>query len=203
MNKQKILSQYDQMRKDIAESKEQYLEALFKAIRSHFKLPKEKQNKESFIVILEDIIYVSLAKTYSITASAAKAIYNITFTDKIDDETLKNLTYSSDGKTLSDRLSDHYDKAIERNDPTTYFYNRIVLIMDTETLYASNHVIHGKLKRKAKYVEVFGSPECEEEDEGLCHHYVSKGKMPIEDLEDLPPYHPDCECEVIYYIEEE
>jgi hypothetical protein len=28
------------------------------------------------------------------------------------------------------------------------------------------------------------------------------GKMPIEDLVELPPYHPNCECEVIYYFEE-
>jgi hypothetical protein len=27
--------------------------------------------------------------------------------------------------------------------------------------------------------------------------------MPIEELDELPPYHPDCECEVIYYIDEE
>ena len=203
MNKQKILSQYEEMRKNIAESKDQYLEVLFKYIRAYFKLPKEEWNKEMFIAGLEDTIYESLAKTYSITASAAKAIYNITFTDKIDNDTLKSLTYSADGKTLNDRLSVHYDNAVDREDPTTYFYNRITLIMDTETLYASNHVIHGKLKRKEKYVEILGSPECEDEDEGMCEYYVSKGKMPIEELEELPPYHPDCECEVIYYIEEE
>jgi hypothetical protein len=27
--------------------------------------------------------------------------------------------------------------------------------------------------------------------------------MPIEELDELPPYHPDCECEVIYYIDKE
>ena len=75
--------------------------------------------------------------------------------------------------------------------------------MDTETLYASNHVIHGKLKKYATYVEVLGSPECESEDGGMCEYYVSKGKIPIEELDELPPYHPDCECEVIYYIDEE
>lgn len=70
--------------------------------------------------------------------------------------------------------------------------------MDTETLYASNHVIHGKLKKYATHIEVVGSPECSDEDEGLCEYYVTKGKMPIEELDELPPYHPD--CEVIYYI---
>ena len=40
-----------------------------------------------------------------------------------------------------------YDEAVKKDNPTLYFYNRMVLIMDTETLYASNHVIHGKLNK--------------------------------------------------------
>ena len=124
------------MRKEIADSKDNYLEKMFKYIRRYFKLPKDQWNKEDFLIGLEDTIYKSLEETYSITASAAKEIYNITFTDKIDNDTLRSLTYSADGKTLNDRLNNHYDNAIERDDPTTYFYNRIVLIMDTETLYS-------------------------------------------------------------------
>jgi hypothetical protein len=75
--------------------------------------------------------------------------------------------------------------------------------MDTETLYASNHVIHGKLKKYATHAEVFNGNDdiCEQHEE--CEYWSTKGKMPIEELEKLPPYHPDCECEVIYYIEEE
>jgi hypothetical protein len=49
---------------------------------------------------------------------------------------------------------------------------------------------------------VLGSPDCSDEDSGKCEYYVSKGKMPIEELDELPPYHPDCECEVIYYFDE-
>ena len=147
------------MRKEIADSKDNYLEAMFKYIRRYFKLPKDQWKKEDFLIGLEDTIYKSLEETYSITASAAKEIYNITFTDKIDDDTLEHLTYSADGKTLMDRLNEHYDNAIKRDDPTMYFYNRIVVIMDSETLYASNHVIHGKLKRYATHVEVINANE--------------------------------------------
>lgn len=202
MERQIILSQYDKMRKEISDSKNQYLEALFKYIRSYFKHPKDKWNKELFIAGLEDTIYESLTETYAITAKAVEKIYNIIFTDKIDDDTLRSLTYSADGKTLNDRLGIHYDNAIERDDPTTYFYNRIVLIMDTETLYSSNHVIHGKLKRRATHAEVINGDNqaCEEHPE--CEHWLRQGKIPIEELKELPPYHPDCECEVIYYFEE-
>ena len=202
MEKRNILSQYDEMRKEINESKDQYLETLFKNIRSYFENPEDMRDKEEFIADLEDIIYDSLTKTYAITAKAVEKIYDITFTEKIDDDTLRKLTYSSDGKTLNDRLNIHYDNAINRDDsPTIYLRNRIALIMDTETLYSSNHVIHGKLKRKAKYVEVININEdcCEEHPE--CEYWLKQGKIPIEELAELPPYHPDCECEVIYYFE--
>ena len=202
MEKRNILSQYDEMRKEINESKDQYLETLFKNIRSYFENPEDTRDKEEFIADLEDIIYDSLTKTYVITAKAVEKIYDITFTEKIDDDTLRKLTYSADGKTLNDRLNIHYDNAINRNDsPTIYLRNRIALIMDTETLYSSNHVIHGKLKRKAKYVEVININEecCEEHPE--CEYWLKQGKIPIEELAELPPYHPDCECEVIYYFE--
>ena len=111
------------------------------------------------------------------------------------------MIYSEDGKTLNERIKNHYENAINRPNSLEYMYNRIVLIMDTETLHASNHVIHGKLYRHASHVEVIGSPECEVENGGLCEFYTSKGKMLIEELDELPPYHPDCECEVIYYLE--
>ena len=201
MEKRNILSQYNEMRKEINESKDQYLETLFKNIRSYFENPEDMRDKEEFIADLEDIIYDSLTKTYAITAKAVEKIYDITFTEKIDD-TLRKLTYSADGKTLNDRLNIHYDNAINRDDsPTIYLRNRIALIMDTETLYSSNHVIHGKLKRKAKYVEVINIDDecCEEHPE--CEYWLKQGKIPIEELTEIPPYHPDCECEVIYYFE--
>ena len=88
MERQMVLSQYDKMRKEINDSKNQYLEALFKYIRSYFKHPKDTWNKELFIAGLEDTIYESLTETYAITAKAVEKIYNIIFTDKIDDDTL-------------------------------------------------------------------------------------------------------------------
>ena len=203
MNRNQILTEYDKMRQNISESKDKYLEAIFKYIKAYFSMDKSLWNWEEFYQGLEDLIFNSLTETYSITAAAVKSIYGIQFKDKIDRDTLKDLTYSKDGQTLEDRFKKHWDNAVNRDNPALYFYNRTVLIMDTETLYASNHVIHGKLKKYATHVEVIGSPECESEDGGLCEYYVSKGKMPIEALDELPPYHPDCECEVIYYIDEE
>ena len=191
------------MRQDISKAEDEYLEKIFIYIKEYFTKDKSLWNWEEFYFGLEQLIFASLEETYSITAAAVKSIYGIQFKDKIDQDTLKELTYSKDGKTLEERLKEHWDNAIKRDNPALYFYNRVVLIMDTETLYASNHVIHGKLKRYATHVEIAGSPECDSEDGGMCEYYISKGKIPIEELDELPPYHPDCECEVIYYIDEE
>lgn len=188
------------MREDILMSEDNYLESIFKYIKTYFSKDKSLWSWETFYPALETMIFESLTKTYSITIAAAKAIYGIEFNERLDRDTLEKLTYSQDGKTLEERMKIHFETAIKRDNPALYYYNRTVLVMDTETLYASNHVIHGKLKKYATEVEVVGSPECSDEDEGLCEYYVSKGKMPIEELDELPPYHPDCECEVIYYI---
>ena len=203
MDKNKILNEYKKMRQNIFNSKDKHLEELFKYIKTYFSKDKFLWNWETFYPAVENIIYDSLTETYAITAESAKKIYQIKFNETIDKDTLEKLTYSKDGKTLKERILNHYENAVKRADPITYFYNRLVLIMDTETLYASNHVIHGKLKKYATHVEIVGSPECSDENEGLCEYYVSKGKMPIEELDELPPYHPDCECEVIYYIDKE
>ena len=201
MNRNQILTGYDKMRQDISKAKDKYLEAIFIYIKEYFARDKSRWNWEEFYLGLEQLIFKALEETYSITAAAVKSIYGIQFKDIIDQDTLKELTYSEDGKTLEERLKEHWDNAIKRDDPTLYFYNRVVLIMDTETLYASNHVIHGKLKRYATHVEVIGAATCLEHEE--CDYYTSLGKIPIEKLDKLPPYHPDCECEVIYYIDEE
>ena len=192
------------MRQSIKSVENEYLEKMYQYVKNYFSNAlKEEWSWKNFSPQLENLVYDSLIETYSITIKAVKTIYNMDFTEIIDKDTIKDLTYSKDGKTLSERLHNHYDNAVKRINPIDYFYNRLVLIMDTETLYASNHVIHGKLKKYATHVEIIGISECSGEDEGLCEYYVSKGKMPIEELDELPPYHPDCDCEIIYYIEDE
>lgn len=201
MERQQILDAYNKMRKKITDTKDDYLEIAFKYIKNYFNIPKEKWNWETFSKGIEDIIYQSLTDTYSITIEEVKKIYNIKFTEVVNRETIEELTYSKDGKSLSERLESHFNEAKNRENSAIYFFNRFALIMNTETLYASNHVIHGKLKKYATHIEVIGSPECQEMEEGFCEYYISRGKMPIEELDELPPYHPDCECEVIYYFE--
>lgn len=186
--RQQIIDGYSQMRIDISKLATKCLEDIYKYLDSeHISLD-----------YVYEIILDMLSEVYSLTVTATKNIYNIK-NEPLDDEDIEKLTYSKDGKSILKRLQEHYNEAKKRDNFKEYFFNRIVLIVDTESLSISNAVIHGKMKKDAKYVEVIsGSEFCAE---GQCEYWQSKGKMPIEDLTELPPYHPDCECEVIYYFE--
>lgn len=196
--KQKLLDGYSQMREDIATAKDKHLRKLWIFIRDEMdNLPKDR-----FLDEVEYRILQSLEETYAITSAAARKLYGIK-SERLQDGEIEELTYSKDGKTLRERLETHYDNAENRSNSTEYFRNRVVLIVDTETLTVSNTVIHGKLNKEATYAEVIGVGDCSEAEaeEGDCEYWIAKGKMPIEELSELPPFHPDCECEVIYYFE--
>ena len=184
------------MRKDIAKAKDKYLKDIWIYIRDNM----EKVPKEDFLNHIQEMILESLEETYSITSAAARKLYNIK-AERLKDGEIEELMYSKDGKELYERLEEHYDNTIKRDNPSDYFRNRIILIVDTETLTVSNAVLHGKLNKKAQFAEVIGIANCWEENGGLCEYWISQGKIPIEELTELPPYHPDCECEVIYYFE--
>lgn len=193
--KQKLLDGHSKMRKDIADAKDKHLKEIWIFIRNEMdSLPKDR-----FLDEVEYRILKSLEETYSITSAAARKLYNIK-TERLRDGEIEELMYSKDGKELYERLEEHYDNALKRDHPSEYFRNRVVLIMDTETLTVSNAVLHSKLNKKARFAEVVGGANCWAENGGPCEYWISRGKMPIEELE-LPPYHPDCECSVIYYFE--
>lgn len=201
MNKQNLVNGYKKMRSDINSTKDRLLFKIFSAIKKYFKdTPKEQQNFGGFITEtkIDDIIFASLERTYAITVKAVKDLYNIESNDKID---VVDLMYSADGKNLYQRLQEHFDNACGRNDSAQYMFNRCILIVDTETACVSNGIIHNKINKHAKYVEILEGAECIDRPASECEYWIKKGKMPIEELEELPPYHPDCDCEIIYYIE--
>ena len=74
----------------------------------------------------------------------------VTFEDLgLDDDTLKELTYSADGKTLNERLSIHYDNAIEKNsnnERIMYLYNKAIKKRGINMKYTSAEA--GKLLKK-------------------------------------------------------
>ena len=77
---------------------------------------------------------------------------------------------------------------------------RLTRLLDTETMVIHNRATYQMVKDKAIYVEIENmSDHCNEE----CDVYGTMPKIPIEELEALPPYHPDCRCVAIYYLKDE
>ena len=219
MDRQQILNGYAKLRENISQEKDKSFEKIVKYVNRNF----NDQPEEEFINQVYNLILDSLEKTYALTTAAVKEIYNIQ-DSKIENIDINKLTYSQDGKTLKDRLNQHYSAAKEKqsqfaivikevepkkDDPVSnlnaamFYYNeRMFVILNTENTYISNYLLHSKLKKYASHAEVYGVGECMENDGSPCEEWIKMGKIPIEDLVELPPYHPNCECEVIYYFEE-
>jgi hypothetical protein len=172
---------------EVRKERDHYLEEIAKLILS--------DEKEIYKEIIEQI-YLSLEKTYSSTIQKVKKEYNLKTTPKLP---LDSLVYHEDGKTLEERVIS-YNKY--RQDKMYYLFV-ITRILITENNTVLNHLMYYILKDKAKYIEIANDaePACE-----VCGDEIPLGvKIPIKDfdLSRLPPYHPDCECYIIYFIEEE
>lgn len=186
---------------EILENKKEYQEKIVKFILKFMTNIKNNDtvNWSEIEKTLNDYIYSSLAETLSSSLSLVKEAYGI----KNKKLNLKELTWQEDGKTIEDRIHSYCygvkelvstaDEAILKR---LLVYN-MTRLLDTETIVIHNRSVRQLLEGDIEYAEVLNGDECCED----CEIHFSQGKIPIADLE-LPPYHPDCECYVIYYLRE-
>ena len=213
MDRQQILNGYAKLRKNISQEKDKSFEKIVKYVNRNF----NDQPKEEFIDQVFYLILDSLEKTYSLTAAAVREIYNIQDSN-IENIDINTLTYSQAGKTLRERIIEHYSVSKEKQNNAfkiqekesdietdnifaIYYENRLWTILNTEISNVSSQVLLNKIKDYASYAEVYGYGECSENDGSPCEEWLKMGKVPIDDIVELPPYHPNCECIVIYYID--
>lgn len=161
----------------IVKDNENYKETLYKVI-------KETIEDNDFEEKIIDNIYNALTNTMSLTLAEARKMYK-SFDESRHIE-LEYLLYSKDGKTLEQRIHNWMG---EKNIMNLFYH--LCLILDTETY----QVIHQTIKQKVNidYVEIIGEGGCD-----TCASYCTGEVYKEEDIE-LPPYHPGCQCEVIYY----
>lgn len=163
-----------------------------------FIIKQNEKNKEKLYSNLKknfdeketiDLMYKFLENNLSIILKEVKQMYKSYHKTKVIQ--LKNLLYNEDDKTLNERIKDwfkEYDK-----DQILNLFTHLCLILDTETFRMIPRVI--KEKTEAIYVEIIGDPsDCN----GLCVDWID-GEVHLEDDIDLPPYHPDCQCEAVFY----
>ena len=155
-----------------------------------YKVIKEtiNDNKEELEKSILNSIYKILENALSITLSEARRMYKSFDEDTIID--LADMLYNKDDKTLEDRVHSW----INENNIMNLFYH-ICLIIDTETY----QLIHQAIKNKVNvdYVEIVGEGGCD-----TCAEYCD-GEVYKESEIELPPYHPGCMCEVVYYEKED
>ena len=194
---QELLDGYYAMRGRISNKGEEILEKISKLINKHL----ERYTKKQFVNEMYSLMLELLTEVYSITSATVRDLYDIDV-ERLTDDEIMGLTFNEDGKELRDRIEEHYDSVMKRpkEERKHYLLHRMILIVNTESLVVSNGILYKKLAKHASYVEVINANDdvCWEHEE--CEYWLSKGKMPINELTKLPPYHPDCECMAIYYI---
>ena len=194
---QELLDGYYAMRGRISNKGEEILEKISKLINKHL----EQYTKKQFVNEMYSLMLELLTEVYSITSATVRDLYDIDV-ERLTDDEIMGLTFNEDGKELRDRIEEHYDSVMKRpkEERKHYLLHRMILIVNTESLVVSNGILYKKLAKHASYVEVINANDdvCWEHEE--CEYWLSKGKMPINELTKLPPYHPDCECMAIYYI---
>ena len=195
------ITQHKRWTKTINEAKDKMASKILaqcnKSIRAMKQNPTIIEKEFSTMTkIVRNYIWESLEETYSLSSKMVKEIYDLS-SQKID---LKNLTYDGDGQTLDERLTEYFSEILdyllehkEKSDWDLVKRNlrvRLLLILDTETQTVKTKVINRKVEAHCEFGEVLPGECCP----------GSGGIYPVDEL-DLPPFHPNCECEVVYYEE--
>lgn len=151
-------------------------------------------------------MYESLTETLSYSLTLVKEAYKI----KDRQLNLKDLTWQKDGKTVEDRIIQYcqsiatiieLEEEPEESRLKHLLTYNLVRLLNTETMTIHNNAIWQILKDKAIYVEIWNEDDQCDGDCG-CDVYFNHGKFLLSELKELPPYHPDCECYLVYYFKE-
>ena len=189
-----ILSKIKKLNKEIANIYNEYLDELSVILTNYY----NNTTIDTFNTFVEKVynkIIEMLEKIYSLTSSEIKNIYKLKKQLPIS----KIEIYSKDGYDLKARLWRWFSPT---NNPE-YISDKITAIaklkeiLTTECLYQKQVVMNDKLKDFCEFAIIEESSDCHS---GICDEYV--GEWPINELI-YPPYHPNCQCEVIYEISDD
>ena len=195
------ITQHKRWTKTINEAKDKMASKILAQCNKNIRAMKQnptiiEKEFSTMTKIVRNYIWESLEETYSLSSKMVKEIYDLS-SQKID---LKNLTYDGDGQTLDERLTKYFSEILdyllehkEKSDWDLVKRNlrvRLLLILDTETQTVKTKVINRKVEAHCEFGEVLPGECCP----------GSGGIYPVDEL-DLPPFHPNCECEVVYYEE--
>lgn len=114
---------------------------------------------------------------------------------QISEDVIISLTFSNDGKNFKDRIHEHYKEYLQHKNQDTFKYD-IQRILNTQSQSIFNHSLSQKIKSQAIECEIVGDNACSN-----CLDHLGGGRLDPKKLIDIPPYHPNCECSIVYYLE--
>lgn len=191
-----ILEKTKKLNKQITEVYEDYFEKLSKILIKYYNTEDTEKNFDKLSEKLQDKILDMLGKVYSITSAELKIIYNINKKKKLPKSEIK--TFSQDGYNLQERLNRWFNQSSKDFiQDKIQAISQLREILITECLYQKQVVMNDKLKGFCEFGIIEESPDCHS---GICNEYA--GEWPINELI-YPPYHPNCQCEVIYEISDD
>ena len=99
-------------------------------------------------------------------------------------------------RTFKERISEHYTEYLN-NQNQNMFLNAVNKILKTESRFIFNRTLSQEVTPYAVEYEIIGDNGC-----GECADHLGGGRVSLALLTDIPPYHPNCECNIIYYLPE-
>lgn len=201
----KIADAFAELNSNLNEKKDNYLEKISKTINKAIKGYEDKDLwKESYDKIV-DLIYAALTDTYLETSITLKNIY-AQITDKIPN--IEDFIYKNDKITLPQRIKGYWDEAqkfLENPETDTQEISLHLL-----TMY--NRILNNEMINVKQGVKKVKKPIINDDD-GIITVTITNGECCSnggfyleEEAPELPPYHPNCECDYwydVYYPENE
>lgn len=163
-----------------------------KYVQSAFLLKKRiKNNDEELIRQLIELCYDFMYEILSLMFEYIERKYGITAVKPMDKDQIESLFYSKDNISFQERIR----KYVENKD-NNYLYN-IDRFYSSEAMSATNKILFYKLSKFFKY--------CKIDDLYCCEKCMDKvlslenwTPTDLVDIADLPPYHSECQCVIIF-----
>ena len=147
----------------------------------------EKEKEQAFIEETEELFENFLLKVFNFI----EVVYGLDMNLKqISENIILQLTYSDDDKSFKERIKQYYSEYRKREDESI-FINHMKKLYRTQ----GKHIFYQELDKEVapicRKVEIIpgDGPDCED---FAGVYFVS------DNLYELPPYHPQCECIAIF-----
>ena len=196
-----MIQLYEELKKDVLKIITDYEVKILSIINKIKTLQDVNNFNENEI---HDLINECLEKIYALIAKFVRTYYpDIEF----NEENVASLTWNEDGINLEERITSYIETSIHemivllKEDKDIAQIKRllefqIVRILDTEAFLVINKILENKLRKVSKYFQILSDNCCDG-----CENISEQGILPIHKLEKTPPYHPSCQCVIIYYTE--